>query len=294
MLTSPLIAAIPSDNPEREMSKLHSAYAWGVVVVVLVSTVFLKIAGRKNWFFLSLFWCVLPLITYWLFSKAEFPQLDLHGDNTDKRKHKSLLPVLLCTACIFFGGAAECTMNQWVSGFAEKALNINKVYGDIFGMALFAFTLGLGRTLYSKKGKKIYPVLLIGMGLSALCYMSAAFSTKSVIGLIACVLTGLFTSMLWPGTIIYINEKIPDCGVGVYALLAAGGDLGASLSPQLLGIIADLVSKNDTAIKFALSSGISVEEIGMKAGMFAAALFPLLGFILLIFMDKYFKKHTSL
>lgn len=31
VLISPVIAAIPSENPEREMSKLHSMYAWGVV-----------------------------------------------------------------------------------------------------------------------------------------------------------------------------------------------------------------------------------------------------------------------
>ena len=31
VLTSPVIASIPSDDPDREMSKLHSMYAWGVV-----------------------------------------------------------------------------------------------------------------------------------------------------------------------------------------------------------------------------------------------------------------------
>ncbi len=40
VLISPVIAAIPSKNPEREMSKLHSMYAWGVVGVVIVSTLF--------------------------------------------------------------------------------------------------------------------------------------------------------------------------------------------------------------------------------------------------------------
>ena len=30
VLLSPVIAAIPSPDPDREMSRLHSAYAWGV------------------------------------------------------------------------------------------------------------------------------------------------------------------------------------------------------------------------------------------------------------------------
>lgn len=41
VLISPVIAAIPSDRPESEMSKLHSVYAWGVVGVVFLSTGFL-------------------------------------------------------------------------------------------------------------------------------------------------------------------------------------------------------------------------------------------------------------
>ena len=41
VLLSPLVAALPSDNPERDMSKLHSVYAWGVVAVIILSTLFL-------------------------------------------------------------------------------------------------------------------------------------------------------------------------------------------------------------------------------------------------------------
>ena len=48
VLISPVIAAIPSDNPDREMSKLHSAYAWGCVVVVVLSTLFLELVGTHR------------------------------------------------------------------------------------------------------------------------------------------------------------------------------------------------------------------------------------------------------
>ncbi len=272
VLTSPVIAAIPSDNPEREMSKLHSAYAWGTVAVVIISTLFIHIFGKEKWMYLALLWCIIPLVCFAFFVKAEIPRLDIR-DNEDKGKFKVDFGIILCTACIFFGGAAECTMMQWVSGFAEKALGISKVYGDIFGMALFAFTLGMGRTLYSKKGKNIYRVLISGMAASALCYIVASVAQNPVVGLIACVMTGLCTSMLWPGTLVYTGEKYVSCGVGVYALLAAGGDLGASVSPQLLGIIAD--------------------ASGMKSGMLAASLFPIVGFVLLLFTEKYFRNKNK-
>ena len=115
VLTSPVIAALPSENPEADMSKLHSAYAWGTVVVVIISTVILKIIGNSNWMYLVVFWCVLPLTTFILFVKSDIPLLNFESDNKSSERHGNRLAIMLFTACIFFGGAAECTMMQWVS-----------------------------------------------------------------------------------------------------------------------------------------------------------------------------------
>ena len=52
VLISPIIAAIPADDPDREMSKLHSIYAWGVVFVIIVSTLFLLTFGQESWQYL--------------------------------------------------------------------------------------------------------------------------------------------------------------------------------------------------------------------------------------------------
>ena len=49
VLISPVIAAIPSPDPDREMSKLHSVYAWGVVGVVIYCTLFLFLFGQESW-----------------------------------------------------------------------------------------------------------------------------------------------------------------------------------------------------------------------------------------------------
>ena len=54
VLISPVVAAIPAENPDHEMSKLHSVYAWGVVGVAIFSTVFLALAGGENWQWLAL------------------------------------------------------------------------------------------------------------------------------------------------------------------------------------------------------------------------------------------------
>ena len=291
VLTSPVIAAIPSDNPEREMSKLHSIYAWGVVAVVIVSTLFLKLFENSSWTWLVLLLSVIPLLASFYFSRAVIPDTAT-DENTGRNKNKQFFALILCVLCIFSGGAAECTMTQWISAFSEKALNIPKVVGDVFGMALFALFLGAGRTLYAKYGKNIINVMTAGMLCAFICYLSAAFCSSPYLSLLFCVIIGFATSMLWPGTLILVGEKLPSVGVTAYALLAAGGDLGASTVPQLVGIISDKVAASEAAVTYALKFNITAEQFGIKTAIFVAGLFPLLGFILLCFMKKYFRKNN--
>ena len=290
VLLSPVIAAIPSENPEREMSKLHSMYAWGVVGVVILSTLFLSAFGSENWMYLALLWSAIPFAAFLMFTKAKFPQMEHFGGEQKKTRLFSK-GIVLCTLCIFFGGAAECTMSQWASGFIENAIGIPKVYGDVLGVALFAVFLGLGRTLYSKYGKNIINILLYGMLGASVCYFVASLSLSPVVGVTACALTGIFTSMLWPGTLIYVEEKFVNVGVAVYALMAAGGDLGASVAPQLLGVVSDKFSLTAFALHMAETFRISTEQVGMRAGLLLTGLFPVAGVVCILCMKKHFRKH---
>ena len=289
VLMSPVIAAIPAENPEREMSRLHSVYAWGVVVVVIISTLFLKIFGRTNWMYLALLWSLAPLVATAMYLRSDIPPMKI-GEDEKGQKSGFSKGLWLCVMCIFFGGAAECTMSQWTSGFAEKALGISKVWGDVFGLALFGALLGLGRTAYSKFGKNIEKVILFGLLGAFFCYICAGVVISPVVALIACALTGICTSMLWPGSLIYTEEKIPGMSVAAYALMAAGGDLGASVAPQLVGIMADKVGASELAVTLGNTLNLTAEQIGMRSGFLIAGLFPLLGFITVLIMKKYFKR----
>jgi MFS family permease len=293
VLVSPVVAAMPSDNHEREMSKLHSMYACGVVCVVILSTLYIKLFGAENWMYMSLIWSIVPLTSFVLYCKSPMPELNDFGKS---QKNDKLLTkgVLLCTFCIFLGGAAECTMAQWASGFIENAIGIPKVYGDILGVAFFAVLLGTGRTLYSKFGKNIINFLLFGMIGATICYFVAGFVLNPVIGVIACALTGLCTSMLWPGTLIYVDEKFANVSVAVYALMASGGDMGASIAPQLVGIMSDKVSMTEFAYNMSVMFNITAEQVGMRSGLVVAGLFPLAGVVLILYMKKYFGKRDKI
>ena len=294
VLVSPLVAALPSENPDRDMSMLHSLYAWGVMTVVLISTAFLKIFGNHNWMYLTVFWAVLPIIASIIFHIVPLPDMDMtHSPENKSTASKRAFGLTLCTLCIFLGSAAENAMTNWISVYIESALHIPKALGDILGLALFAILLGLVRVAYAKYGKNISKVLLYSMMGAVVCYLVASLSPAPIVSMIACVFTGLCTSMLWPGTLILMEEKFPAPGIAAYALMAAGGDLGASVAPQMLGAIVDSVSISQWGINYAAMLSISPEQFGMKFGMLIAAIFPLLGTFLLVYMIRYFKKQKA-
>lgn len=290
VLISPLIAALPSEHPEKDMSMLHSLYAWGVFTVVVISTIFLTLFGRENWMYLTVFLALFPLVSSYLFATSPMPEMNISQNNHSGEAGKRNVGLALCMGCIFLGSAAENTMSNWISSYMESALQIPKSLGDIFGMALFAILLGSVRTLYAKYGRNISTVLLSGMVGATVCYLITGLSDNIIFSFLSCVLIGCFTSMLWPGTLILMEEKIPNPGVVAYALMAAGGDFGASVAPQLLGVIVDKVAVSDWAAQLSTTLALSTEQIGMKVGMLTAALFPLMGIFLLLFIRRYFSK----
>ena len=292
---SPTIAAIPSDNPQREMSLLHSLYAFGVLTIIVVSTLALRIFDTSNWMYITMVLALLPIITSVLFTISPFPEMQEDAQSTSgvEATKKRSIGLALCVACIFFGSCAENAMTNWISGYMESALHIDKTVGDILGMAVFAVFLGLARILYAKFGKNIMKALILGMAGSAVCYIVAGVSSNVYFAFAACIVTGFATAMLWPGSLILMEENVPSVGVAAYALMAAGGDMGASVAPQLLGVVVDTVSASGFAKELGVSLGISPEQIGMKAGMLVTSVFPIIGVVVLVFTWRFFKKAKA-
>lgn len=292
VLISPLVAAIPSEHPEKNMSLLHSLYGWGVVSTVLISSIYFLIFGRENWMYLALFFAILPLIASFLFCISPIPDMNIGAAEKGTKRSGRTKGILLCMLCIFLGSSSENVMTNWISGYMEIALQIPKEVGDIFGLAVFALLLALVRVLYAKFTPDISKTLLVSMIGAIGCYLVAGLSGSVILAFVACICTGVFTSMLWPGTLILMEEKIPAPGVAAYALMAAGGDFGASVAPQMMGIVVDKVSASSFAATLSQSAGMTVEEIGLKVGMLIAAIFPVLGAAVVVYIRKVYKKKA--
>ncbi len=292
VLVSPTVDALPSETHDKDMAALHSLYGYGLVAVIAISTVFLRVFGTEHWMYLVMAWAVPPVIAGILLFKADLPDLGASHDSGSQPKRRTAA-LLLCMLCIFFGSCAENSMTNWISGFLETALHIPKAVGDIGGLMLFAILLSLTRTWYAKCGRNIEKVLLVSMTGAVFCYLVAGLSPVPLLSMAACILTGICTSMLWPGTLIYMEEKIPGAGVAAYALMAAGGDLGASIAPELLGVITDAVSASPRGIALSQSFAMTPDQLGMKVGMLVAAVFPMIGVGVLLYMRRYFKTHAT-
>ncbi|HHV50573.1 MAG TPA: MFS transporter [Clostridiales bacterium] len=265
VLVSPIVESLPSEAKAASMSLLHSFYSWGQVLVIVLSTVTLKIIGEDNWFMLPLLWSILPVFTLFKFTRV--PLIEPHGEGGPTPAKKLLASKIFLTALLLLvcSGAAEQSMAQWASLFAEKGLGISKTLGDLFGPCLFAIMMGSARTFYGIKGQKINMLNTLA-ACSFLCILSyalAALAPSPVISLMGCALCGLSVSLMWPGTLSITAAGYPGGGTAMFAMLAIGGDLGCSAGPWISGVIADSFSLN-----IGLLTGMVFPAI-MVIGLFA-------------------------
>lgn len=274
---SPIIDAIPNKHKGPAMAIMHSFYAWGQIATILLTTLLLLIFGVENWNYILIIWAVVPASAFIMFSLSLFPPVVHESKRIKIRsmlKNKYYIVALLA---ILFGGATEVNMNQWASSFMEKALLFNKSTGDLIGMAGFALMLGIGRLLYGRFGHKadMGKILIISSAMAVVCYLTVVFSGYVQLSVVALAACGLFSSLLWPGTLVITADKFPMSGSWLFAILAAAGDIGAGVGPLFTGAAADYALKPGAFIARIFPVTMPVEQIALRAGLFAAVIFPL-------------------
>ncbi|MBN1623570.1 MAG: MFS transporter [Clostridia bacterium] len=288
LLLSPTVNAIPSESKSASMSLVHSFYAWGQMGVIILTTLFLFIFGRQSWPFIMILWAVPPALNALLFSRVPFGPAVPEEHREGILKHIKNRFFIAAVFAIAFGGASELVISQWSSAFMEKVMYIPKALGDISGMAMFALMLGIGRLLHGKYGKhlSLYTLMITGTIAAFLCYLIVALSPYDILSLLACAISGLAVSLLWPGILVLSAERFPFAGTWLFAFLAAGGDIGASVGPWAMGVIADNAVKVSFIADIAYRLGLNAEQVGMRTGLLFSALFPLGVMICLLYMKS--------
>ncbi len=261
VLVSPVVEACPTDNKEKTMSLLHSFYCWGHVGVVLLSTLFFRAFGIRNWKWLACIWAIVPVFNAFLFVRAPIAPLIEKGEKgssvrelAGRRIFWIFLLMMLCA------GASEQAVSQWASAFAEKGLGIGKAVGDLAGPMAFAVLMGSARAFYGKFGDRI-DLDRFMTGSSILCaasYLCISLIPSAAAGLIGCAVCGLSVGILWPGTFSKAAAALPRGGTALFALMALAGDLGCLGGPTLVGLVSGSFGDN------------------LRIGILAATVFPVL------------------
>lgn len=277
VLVSPIVEACPFENKDGMMSLLHSFYCWGAMGVILGSTLFFVVFGVENWKTLTFIWALVPLYNTFNFIRCPIERLIEDGKSMGIRKLLKTPVFWLMIILMICSGASEATMAQWASAFTESAIGVSKTVGDLAGPCLFAMFMGISRMLYGKFSEKLDLIkVMLGCGIMcAGCYLVASLSTSPILGLAGCAFCGLAVGIMWPGSISISSQKCPRGGTAMFAFLALAGDLGAMVSPAMVGSLSEMAGGN------------------LKTGLLTATIFPVfLVFGLLILKKKVGKARS--
>ncbi len=270
VLVSPIVEACPFENKDGVMSLLHSFYCWGAMAVILVSTLFFATFGLDSWKILTFIWALVPLFNTFNFINCPIEQLTPDGESMGIGKLFKTPIFWLMIVLMICSGASEATMAQWASAFTESAVGVSKTVGDLAGPCLFAMFMGISRMLYGKLSEKLnLTKVMLGCGIMCVCcYLLASLATVPILGLAGCALCGLAVGIMWPGSISLSSKKCPLGGTAMFAFLALAGDLGAMVSPSLVGALSEMAGGN------------------LKTGLLVATVFPFVLVFVLLILNK--------
>ena len=277
VLVSPIVEACPFENKEGAMSLLHSFYCWGAMGVILGSTLFFAVFGVGNWKILTFLWAFVPLYNTFNFINCPIERLVEEGESMGIRKLLKTPIFWLMILLMICSGASEASMAQWASAFTESAIGVSKTVGDLAGPCLFAMFMGISRVLYGKFSEKLdlTKVMLVCGMMCAGCYLLASLSVIPILGLAGCALCGMTVGIMWPGSISISSQNCPKGGTAMFAFLALAGDLGAMVSPTMVGSISEMAGGN------------------LKTGLLVATVFPMILVVGLLILKKNERKERS-
>ena len=278
VLVSPIVEACPFENKDGVMSLLHSFYCWGAMGVIIGSTLFFSVFGIENWKILTLIWALVPLYNTFNFINCPIERL-VEDDRCMSVSKLLKTPIFwLMILLMVCSGASEATMAQWASAFTESAIGVSKIVGDLAGPCLFAMFMGISRMLYGKFREKLdlTKVMLICAAMCVGCYLLASLSPLPILGLAGCALCGLAVGIMWPGSISISSQNCPRGGTAMFAFLALAGDLGAMVSPAMVGSLSEMTGGN------------------LKTGLLVATVFPVILVIGLIVLNKEKAKNKKI
>ena len=112
--------------------------------------------------------------------------------------------------------------------------------------------------------------------------------------LITCAFTGFTVCIMWPGVYSYSSKAMMTSTTAMYGILALFGDMGCALGSWLCGTVSEISANIPQVINLANGLNLTTEQFGLKIGIIATGIFPLIMVIALAFtkLNTEHKKET--
>jgi len=269
-VTSPLVAELRPDNRTGALSILHAFYPLGLLFMTLGSS--LLLSWTANWR------VVFPVMSLpmagGLVLFATTRALRHQGQGEGKGAVRRLAGHLIFWVAlvgIFLGGATELGPFNWMPAYVEKALGWSREAGANL-LLVASLLMTVGRFGNAAVVRWIAPARLIPLAAAAsMACIAVAAAGPPVVAAVALALLGLTVSSLWPTILAYAADRIPRGGATMFSVLVGSGAASAVVAPSVVGFVG--------------------AAHGLRSGMGALAIFPLLAAMLFTAMLLVGNRH---
>ncbi|MDE5617971.1 MAG: MFS transporter [Clostridia bacterium] len=285
VIVSPLTDSIPSGISCKKLAMLQSSYCWASCAIIAITSLTVGAIGYNMWYILPLALTALPICNIVIFSVVKLPEVTKTPPPKEIKNWGSNPTFYILIAIMFCAGAAEVTMTQFSSLFAEQSLGLNKQLGDVLAPCAFAAAMGLGRIAVGvSKGQNADKLMTMAAASCSICYITAAIIPLPAISLCACALCGFTVSVMNPCAYALASEKLAGGSVLLFSILAIAADIGCTAGPALTGAITDAVSKFPKSVMTYL--GLNAQTLALRLGIAAGAIFPAILTVVCLILKK--------
>ncbi|MCA9446631.1 MAG: MFS transporter [Candidatus Omnitrophica bacterium] len=239
MIVSPVVAAVSIHRKSAALNRVHSFFCVGAVGTLAIASLGLEMGAP--WRGVTVGFALIPAALAAVVLKTDLPPL-IHPEQARQgfrylirapRFYIAMLMILLV-------GATDSGVAQWLPAYSEKELGLSKAMGGYL-LTGFSIAMWIGRWIASLEQGKIPPHVILGFS-SLLCfalYLTGTLSQSNWIAASACVLVGFACSATWPTCLGMTSDRFPQGGATLFALLAAGGNIGCLIVPWAEGMVAE-------------------------------------------------------
>ncbi len=286
IIVNSIVFNLPVENKEKYLALIHGSYSFGFTFLIIINSIFNWQIGTGRWQTIVSFWLILPILTIVIFLKAKMPENGMKKNpEYDKQVIKDKY-FKMCILLLFFVGAAEVMMTQWMSSFVERAVpDMPKYLLDIIAVGGFSIGIAMNRIIHSKffTNKSIEYVLIVSIAATLIIFTILSFSYNKYVVIICCLMSGFSISMLWPGTLILSAKKFPMASSLIYTILCTAGDITSAIAPWAMGKISDSLQNQKYIVNIAQQNGnISVDNVTMRMGILLGVVFLVVALIICV------------